>query len=147
MVFCSCRYSLKCLSRRQSRGSSPCVKNLCKDKTGGWYNKYKDTMLDPKQLESRIVELIDDEEVENKKGIYPYLLTGQEKYLNLRTFAPKDIQKMYQTQNGICPMCKKHFELAQMDADHIIPWAKGGKTNLSNGQMLCRPCNMQKSAN
>lgn len=113
---------------------------------GVWYNKYKDEMLDSKYLESRIVELIDDEEVENKKGIYPYLLTGQEKYLNLRAFTPKDIQKMYQTQNGICPMCKEYFELAQMDADHIIPWSKGGKTNLANGQMLCRPCNMQKSA-
>lgn len=113
---------------------------------GVWYNKYKDEMLDSKQLESRIVELIDDDEVENKKGIYPYLLTGQEKYLNLRAFTPKDIQKMYQTQNGICPMCKEHFELAQMDADHIVPWSKGGKTNLANGQMLCRPCNMQKSA-
>lgn len=113
---------------------------------GVWYNKYKDEMLDPKQLESRIIELIDDDEVENKKGIYPYLLTGQEKYLNLRAFTPKDIQKMYQSQNGICPICKEHFELAQMDADHIIPWSKGGKTNLANGQMLCRPCNMQKSA-
>ena len=41
-------------------------------------------MLDPKQLESRIIELIDDDEVENKKGIYPYLLTGQEKYLGSR---------------------------------------------------------------
>lgn len=113
---------------------------------GGLYNKYKDTMFDPKQLENRIVELIDDDEVESKKGIYPYLLTGQEKYLNLRAFTPKDIQKMYQRQNGICPMCKEHFELSQMDADHITPWSKGGKTNLDNGQMLCRPCNMQKSA-
>lgn len=114
---------------------------------GVWYNKYKDEMLDSKYLESRIVILIDDEEVENKKGIYPYLLTGQEKYLNLRAFTPKDIQKMYQKQNGICNICKEHFELAHMDADHIVAWSKGGKTDLKNGQMLCRPCNMQKSAN
>lgn len=104
-------------------------------------------MLDPKQLESRIIELIDDDEVENKKGIYPYLLTGQEKYLNLSEHLHQRTFKMsYQTQNGICPMCKKHFELAQMDADHITPWSKGGKTNLANGQMLYRSCNMQKSA-
>lgn len=114
---------------------------------GVWYNKYKDEMLDSKYLESRIVILIDDEEVESKKGIYPYLLTGQEKYLNLRSFTPKDIQTMYQKQNGICNICKEHFELAHMDADHIIAWSKGGKTDLKNGQMLCRPCNMQKSAN
>lgn len=112
---------------------------------GGLYNKYKDTRFDPKQLESRIIELIDDDEVESKKGIYLYLLTGQEKHLNLRAFTPKDIQKMYQRQGGICLMCKEHFELSQMDADHMIPWSKGGKTNLENGQMLCRTCNQRKS--
>lgn len=114
---------------------------------GEWYNKYKDEMLDSAQFESRIIKLIEDDEVGNKKGIYQYLLTKNAKHLNLRSFSSKDIHAMYEMQQGICPMCKDHFELEKMDADHIIPWSKGGKTDLKNGQMLCRPCNMQKSDN
>ena len=38
-------------------------------------------------------------------------------------------------------MCKDHFEIDEMDADHILPWSKNGKTNTENCQMLCIPCN------
>lgn len=112
---------------------------------GVFYNQFKDQSFNASDLEKRIIELIDDEEVNNQKGIYPYLLTGQEKYLNLRAFSDKDRQKMFQRQDGICPHCQKEFKLDQMDADHIIPWSKGGKTTLDNGQLLCRACNQRKS--
>ena len=52
---------------------------------------------------------------------------------------------MYQKQNGVCPHCQQHFELSQMDADHIVPWSQGGKTTLEDGQMLCKSCNQTKS--
>lgn len=32
-----------------------------------------------------------------------------------------------------------------MEADHIIPWHKGGKTEKENCQMLCMKCNRTKS--
>ena len=112
---------------------------------GFFYNEYKDNQYNAKQLEERIIELIDDEEVKANKGIYQYLLSGQQKHLSLRAFSEKDKQKMYQTQGGVCPRCDNKFELSQMNADHIIPWVKGGQTILSNGQMLCRPCNATKS--
>ena len=79
------------------------------------------------------------------KGIYQYLLTKQEKYLSLRAFSDKQMQKAYQKQKGICPHCKNHFELAQMEGDHILPWSQGGKTIDNNLQMLCKPCNRTKS--
>ncbi|MBO6005266.1 MAG: HNH endonuclease, partial [Paludibacteraceae bacterium] len=51
----------------------------------------------------------------------------------------------YERQHGICADCGEHFELAQMEADHITPWHDGGRTVAENCQMLCRECNRRKS--
>ncbi|MBQ6963574.1 MAG: HNH endonuclease [Paludibacteraceae bacterium] len=40
---------------------------------------------------------------------------------------------------------QKHFEIEQMEADHITPWHDGGRTVAENCQMLCRECNRRKS--
>ena len=45
----------------------------------------------------------------------------------------------------ICPKCGKHFAIEEMQADHITPWSKGGKTVPENCQMLCADCNRRKS--
>lgn len=34
----------------------------------------------------------------------------------------------YQKQNGICVKCNEHFDISEMEADHITPWSEGGKT-------------------
>ncbi len=112
---------------------------------GRLYNKYKDQKFDAAALEERIKELIDDEEVQNNKGIYIYLLTGEERHLNLRQFDDKIKRKVYEKQEGICPICKKRFEIHEMEADHIIPWHQGGKTVIDNCQMLCKKDNRIKS--
>ena len=112
---------------------------------GIYYNKYGAGKYDPKQLEARIVELLDDEDVSNQKGIYEYLLDGQEKHLNIRAFSPKMARTAYERQKGICPKCGLHFEIEEMQADHITPWSKGGQTTAENCQMLCADCNRRKS--
>ena len=78
-------------------------------------------------------------------GIYPYLLTGEEKHLNIRAFTDSMKQKAYEIQNGICKSCAKKFEMSEMEGDHITPWTEGGKTDEQNCQMLCRDCNRRKS--
>lgn len=110
------------------------------------YNSHKDDNLDPKALEDQLSILMGDEEIKKKSGIYEYLLTGNEKHLNIRTFSSTQKSTMYQQQNGICPYCKNFFEVKQMHGDHIKPWSKGGKTELPNGQMLCGECNRRKSS-
>lgn len=112
---------------------------------GLMYNKYKNDKLDTKELEKKIVELMQDDDITAKKGIYEYLLSGEEKYLNIRAFTPSMKRETYEKQKGICPICKKNFELEQMEADHITPWSQGGKTNAENCQMLCKECNRRKS--
>jgi 5-methylcytosine-specific restriction endonuclease McrA len=52
---------------------------------------------------------------------------------------------VYERQKGICAKCKKEFAIENMEADHIIPWHAGGKTNENNCQMLCKNCNRKKS--
>ena len=112
---------------------------------GFYYNEYKDVAFDSKKLEERVKEMMTDEDVSNKKGIYEYLLDGKEKHLNIREFSPNQKREAYERQNGICPNCKKHFEIGEMEGDHITPWHSGGKTTAENCQMLCKECNRRKS--
>lgn len=76
--------------------------------------------------------------------VYPYLLTGDERSLSIRAFSPAMAQAAYERQQGICPHCGKHFEIGEMEADHITPWHADGRTVASNCQMLCRECNRSK---
>ena len=111
---------------------------------GELYNTHKDKSWDSAQLEIEIKRLMQDDDVSKKKGIYTYLLTGKEKHLNIRAFTQSQKRQLYEQQQGICPVCKEHFNLAQMEADHITPWHEGGKTELNNGQMLCKEDNRRK---
>ncbi|MGB2313501.1 MAG: HNH endonuclease family protein, partial [Flavobacteriaceae bacterium] len=112
---------------------------------GELYNSHKDHPWDSAQLEAQITQLMQDDEVTKKKGIYPYVLTGKEKYLNIRAFTQSQKRSLYEQQQGVCTLCKEHFAIDQMEADHITPWHAGGKTDLDNGQMLCLECNRRKS--
>ena len=96
-------------------------------------------------FELKIAALMEDEEVTNKKGIYEYLLSGDERKLSLRTFSDKMKREAYERQKGICPKCGKHFAFDEMQGDHIVPWSKGGYTTAENCQMLCRRDNGIKS--
>ncbi len=112
---------------------------------GELYNKFKDKKLNASKLEAEIKELMQDEDVTKKSGIYPYVLTRQEKYLNIRAFTEKQKREAYERQKGKCVKCKKHFEIEDMEADHITPWHEGGKTISKNCQMLCKQDNRTKS--
>ena len=112
---------------------------------GGFYNAHKGDKFNAATLEQCIVVLIEDDDVDNKKGIYGYLLTGNKKTLNLRAFSEKIQVTQYEKQKGICPVCGQHFERNGMEADHIIPWGQGGSTKPKNCQMLCKMDNRTKS--
>ncbi len=111
---------------------------------GFLYNEFKDEKYDPSDLEKQINDLIIDDDVTNKKGIYSYLFTKDEKDLNIRAFTISQKTTAYTKQNGICPICNNHFEYDEMEGDHITPWIEGGKTNAENCQMLCKECNRRK---
>lgn len=112
---------------------------------GELYNGHHDDDLDAEALEKDVSRLMQDEDVTSKSGIYPYLLTGKERYLSIRAFTDKMKREAYERQTGICPVCGKHFDISEMEADHITPWHEGGKTITANCQMLCRDDNRRKS--
>jgi hypothetical protein len=112
---------------------------------GELYNKFKDKKLNASKLEAEIKELMQDEDVTKKSGIYPYVLTRNENFLNIRAFTDKQKREAYERQKGKCVKCKRHFEIEEMEADHIRPWHEGGKTISKNCQMLCKQDNRTKS--
>ncbi len=117
---------------------------------GPLYNQFKDKPQDSKKLEKEIAKLMQDDDVTKKSGIYEYVLTRNEKFLNIRTFTPNQKREAYERQKGICVAKKavcgnKHFEIEEMEADHITPWHEGGKTISKNCQMLCKQDNRTKS--
>ncbi len=114
----------------------------------GWgflYNEFKSQKFDSAMLEQEVSRLMQDEDVGTKKGIYTYVLTHKEKYLNIRAFSPNQKREAYEKQGGICVICKNYFEIEKMEADHITPWHDGGKTTAENCQMLCQEDNRRKS--
>lgn len=112
---------------------------------GFLYNEFKDKKFDADNFEKEITKLMEDEDVSNKKGIYSYVLTRKEKYLNIRSFTPNQKREAYEKQKGICPVCTEHFEIDDMHGDHITPWHEGGQTISENCQMLCKEDNRRKS--
>ena len=112
---------------------------------GVLYAEFKDEEIDSIKLENEIAILISDEYVTKKKGIYAYVLTKKEKHLSIRAFSDNQKREAYEKQKGICVVCKNHFEINEMEADHITPWHDGGKTNAVNCQMLCKEDNRRKS--
>jgi hypothetical protein len=112
---------------------------------GELFNKFKDAKYDADKLEAEICELMQDEDVTKKSGIYPYVLTRDERHLNIRSFTDRQKREAYERQKGVCIKCGKHFGIEEMEADHIKPWYEGGKTISENCQMLCKNCNRTKS--
>ncbi len=133
---------------------------------GLWYNKAQRGQCTGRlieksadEIEDEIKHLIEDDEIQTIKGIYEYLIDGEEKHLSLRAFDDKIKHRVYENQHHKCPYCDIHrgghtypenkteYEYGEMEGDHIVPWSQGGKTEESNCQMLCKWHNGHKSDN
>jgi hypothetical protein len=114
---------------------------------GDFYNRFHGQFFDSAELENRIKTLMMDDDVTKKSGVYEYVLTGDDKHLNIRAFSESMKRGAYERQSGVCAMCKKPFDFLQMQGDHITPWCDGGKTITENCQMLCKDCNRRKGGN
>lgn len=126
------------------------------------YEQHHSTPYDHVALSRRVAELMEDPCVTDKKGIFEYVLGGEQdkKLLNIRVFSDAVKKSVYYKQKSSaesacesnCPYCtqengankSKIWLLKDMDADHVTAWSKGGATDIDNCQMLCKTHNRMK---
>ena len=129
---------------------------------GELYERFHHLPLNHTELSAKVSELMHDDYVTNRKGIFEYVLGGCQdtKLLNVRLFDKPTMRKVYQQQTdkakteGVsnCPYCAighdqnahRIWKLEEMDADHVTAWSKGGSTDIENCQMLCKTHNRAK---
>ena len=135
---------------------------MCGLEWGRMYELYHKNAYNPAKVSERVQALMADDFVKDKRGIFEYVLGGEvdKSLLNIRLFEPSVIKSVYakQTQDAKaagtsnCPICAacdnnnraKIWDLKEMDADHVTAWSRGGATDISNCQMLCKTHNRAK---
>lgn len=129
---------------------------------GRLYEQYHSTSYNTAKIDTRLNELLSDPFVNNRKGAYEFLLSGETEpsLLAVRLFDDKTRALAYKQQtdkakaDGIsnCPLCaiggnankNRIYKQNEMDADHVTAWSKGGSTDLKNCEMLCVTHNRAK---
>lgn len=129
---------------------------------GELYERFHSLPLNHTELSQKVRELMHDDFVGNRRGVFEYVLGGCQdtKLLNVRLFDKPTMRKVYQQQTdkakaeGVsnCPYCaighdqnaRRIWKLEEMDADHVTAWSKGGSTDIENCQMLCKTHNRAK---
>lgn len=129
---------------------------------GRLYETYHNKAYNPAQVSVDVKKLYGDPYVKNRKGIFEYILGGKTdtKLLDVRVFDEATKKSVYTIQtnkaaiDGLsnCPLCSlghdanhnKIWKVAEMDADHVAAWSKGGATDIKNCQMLCKTHNRAK---
>lgn len=129
---------------------------------GRLYRLYHTKAYDKDAVAKRVDELLADTQIGDRKGVFEYILGGEQdaSLLNVRVFDDKTKKAVYDAQTSEakakdisnCPLCavghtnnaKRIYKLNEMDADHVTAWSKGGATDISNCQMLCKTHNRAK---
>ena len=129
---------------------------------GRLYESYYKTPYNSKTISEQVKKLYADPYIKSRKGVFEYILGGatDTKLLEVRVFdeaTKKSVfgkQKIEAEQKAIsnCPLCalgnnankNKIWSLAEMDADHVSAWSKGGATDIKNCEMLCKTHNRAK---
>ena len=129
---------------------------------GDLYERFHNTAYNHNEVSAKVAELFKDDFVSDHKGIFEYVLCGckDTKLLNVRLFDKPTMRKVYEQQTAKakeentsnCPYCaighdanrQRIWKQEEMDADHVTAWSKGGSTDISNCQMLCKTHNRAK---
>jgi hypothetical protein len=137
-------------------------REMCGIEWGRLYEQYHGIAYDPSKVSEELHRLYGDPYVKYRKGIFEYILGGctDTKLLDVRVFDEATKKSIYSIQTAEaeiigesnCPLCaighdsnrRKIWKFAEMDADHVAAWSKGGMTEAKNCQMLCKTHNRAK---
>ena len=86
-----------------------------------------------KEIEDIIQSVVKEISVDPKR-----LFTSDDKQTLLREQTPE-------AEKYRCQICEQFFYPNELEMDHKTAWSKGGRTELSNAQLLCRVCNAKKN--
>jgi len=129
---------------------------------GRLYETYRKKPYNSKTVSAEVKRLYADPYVKSRKGIFEYVLGGSTdtKLLEVRVFDDATKKSVYAKQTEVaekkgvsnCSFCAighdsnktKIWKLAEMDADHVSAWSKGGATDIKNCEMLCKTHNRAK---
>jgi len=129
---------------------------------GRLYEKYHSKSYDPAEVSADVKRLYGDPYVQNRRGVFEYILGGlqDKKLLHVRVFDEATKRSVYATQTTAtnasstsnCPLCavghdankSRIWKISEMDADHVSAWSKGGGSSAKNCQMLCITHNRAK---
>ncbi|MGE3424941.1 MAG: HNH endonuclease family protein [Dehalococcoidia bacterium] len=129
---------------------------------GRLYEQHHSKSYKPKRMSADVQRLMADDCVTSKRGIFEFLLGGgtETRLLDVRMFEAKVKRVAYAKQTQVaqagaysnCPLCaignnsnkSRIYDFAEMDADHVSAWSKGGGSSASNCQMLCITHNRAK---
>lgn len=103
------------------------------------YNRIKDAAFDPADLETRVRDVMLDNDVTNNFEIYTFHLTGDEKNRSIRSFTDKQKLEVHERQEGTCRSCEEHLELSRVPNDHKMPGARMAKLWPTTGPYSARP--------
>ena len=129
---------------------------------GRLYEQYHSKSYDPAKVSAEVKRLYGDPYVKKRSGVFEYILGNLQdtKLLDVRMFDEAIKKSVYATQTTAaeasntsnCPLCavghaaneRKIWKFAEMDADHVSAWSKGGASLAKNCQMLCITHNRAK---
>ena len=137
-------------------------KEMCGQPWGEYFELYHNQAYNKTVLNQRVRDLYADGAVKKRSGIFEYALGGEQhpELLDIRIFEESTKRAVYKAQTdaataaGVsnCPLCAqghanertKIWDIKDMDADHVTAWSRGGSTDISNCQMLCKTHNRAK---
>lgn len=129
---------------------------------GRLYEEYHKKSYNPQKVSEQVKQLYADPYIKNRKGVFEFILGGSTdtKLIEVRVFDEATKKSVYTKQTSEaekksisnCTLCAighdsnktKIWKIAEMDADHVTSWSKGGATDIKNCEMLCKTHNRAK---
>lgn len=102
-----------------------------------WTDKNIAKPVKMRWAEETIMAIVDDVQVDPQRFFTP----KQKQELIAELEADGEVNRDKKKPRYQCKKCERWFYDDELEMDHMEPWSTGGRTVLSNAQLLCSACN------